>query len=102
MRVAGQIICGGGAVQLDPSRNYAIAFAGAAMQQSRQWQNQPETQPAVVDQYTYVAGARISNGLFQSDSITVQAVISSPGTPVDIGVISNGVAAFLGLDITVF
>lgn len=102
MRVAGQIIGGGGMVQLDPSRKYAIAFAGAASQQSRQWQNQPETQPSIVDQYTYVAAARIPNGLFQSDSMMVHAVTSSPGAPPDIGLIASGVAAFLALDVTGF
>jgi hypothetical protein len=73
MRVAGQIIGDGGMVQLDPSR-----------------------------QYTYVAAARIPNGLFQSDSMMVHAVNSSPGAPPDIGLIASGVAAFLALDVTGF
>ncbi len=102
MRVAGQIVNGTGQGQLDPTRSYAIAFAGAAMNQSRQWQNQPETQPAVVDQYTYIPAARILNGYFSSDSMVVHTVNSSPGAPPDIGYISNGIAAFLALDITGF
>lgn len=95
MRVAGQ---GGG--QLDPSRTYAIAFGGAAMYQSRQWINHPETQPAQVDQYTYIPGARILNGVFSTTDMTVFAQQVSPGTPSDIGYISNGVFAVLALDIT--
>lgn len=100
MRVAGQIIGGAGGGQLDSSRTYAIAFAGAAVSQSRQWINNPETQPAVVDQYTYIPGARVLNGFFSSIDMTVHVSDSSPGTPPDIGYTSNGVAAFLALDVT--
>lgn len=64
MRVAGQIIGGARGGQLDPSRSYAIAFADASVSQSRQWINNPETQPAQVDQYTYIPGARVLNGVF--------------------------------------
>lgn len=102
MRVSGQLIGGAGGGQLDSTRKYAIAFAGAAMSQSRQWINQPETQPAQVDQYTYIPGARVLNGVFEAADMMVLATQSSPGTPSDIGFISNGVAAFLALDITGF
>lgn len=100
MRVAGQIVNGQGGGQLDPARTYAIAFCGAAMNQSRQWINNPETQPAQVDQYTYIPGARVLNGVFSSTDMTVFVQQSSPGTPPDIGYISNGVFAVLALDVT--
>ncbi|MEN5285741.1 hypothetical protein ABE494_07295 [Stenotrophomonas lactitubi] len=100
MRVAGQLIGATNNVPLDPSRTYAIAFGGAGIQQSRQWINQPEVNPAEVDQYTYIPGARIYNGVFQGESMVVHTVISSPGVPSDIGLISSGVGAYLALDIT--
>jgi hypothetical protein len=101
MRVAGQLLGADASVQLpDPSRTYAVAFAAAAMNQVRQWQNQPETQPAVVAQTTNIIGARVLNGVLSSLSMRVDVTQSSPGTPADIGYISNGVAAYLALDIT--
>ncbi|MCI2243770.1 hypothetical protein L3067_04005 [Xanthomonas sp. PPL568] len=100
MRVAGQIVGNTGRGQLDSSRKYAIAFAGACVQQSRQWINQPETTPAQVDQYTYVPGARVVNGVFESADMTVHVVQTSQGAPADLGYISNGVFSVLALDIS--
>ena len=101
MRVAGQLLGADASVALpDASRTYAIAFAAAAMNQTRQWQNSPETNPAIVDQRTNIIGARVSGGVLSSKSMQVDVTQSGPGTPADIGYISNGVAAFLALDIT--
>ena len=101
MRVAGQVIGNPASAQVDPSRTYAIALAAPAMNQSRSWQNQPEL-PAQVDQVTNIVGARILNGVFSTTDMRVEVSQSTPGTPVDIGYISNGVAAYLALDITGF
>lgn len=101
MRVAGQLLGADASVGLaDASRRYAIAFAAAAMNQTRQWQNWPDINPAVVDQTTNIIGARVLNGVLSSYSMRVDVTQSSPGTPADIGYISNGVAAFLALDVT--
>lgn len=101
MRVAGQLLGADASVGLaDPTRTYAVAYAAAAMNQTRQWQNWPETNPAVVDQQTNIIGARVLGGVLSSMSMRVDVTQSSPGTPADIGYISNGVAAFLALDIT--
>jgi len=101
MRVASQLIGADTAVALpDASRTYAIAFAAGAMNQSRQWQNWPETNPAIVDQRTNIIGARVSDGVLSSKSMQVDVTQSGLGTPADIGYISNGIAAFLALDIT--
>lgn len=71
------------------------------MNQTRSWQNQPEL-PAQVDQVTNIVGVRILNGTFSSTDMQVGVRQSSPTPPVDIGYISNGVAAYLALDITGF
>jgi hypothetical protein len=100
MRISGQIIGADVSTSVPTGRTYAISIASPASNQTRSWQNQPETNPAIVDQTTNIIGARILNGIFSSHSMRVDFTQSTPGTPPDIGYTSSGIAAYLALDIT--